>query len=142
MKRGTGLKANPEKTREWQQRSRKPIAKVAKRHSRAFWAKRAGECRVRDGKRCRRCFLESSTYSGMTLDAAHVIPLASRGTRNDASLDLNELCNLVTLCRGCHTEKESLGWTWTSIGVVPDAALALEYGYREGSLPAKAGREI
>ena len=73
-----------------------------------------------------------------TLDAAHVVPLGSRGTRNDPGLDLNEPRNLVTLCRGCHGAKDARHeWAWASIGVVPEADLVARYGYREA---VRAGR--
>ena len=103
--------------------SRMPAADGA-----AFWRRQALACKERDDWRCRRC----GDATQPVLAAAHVVPLGIGGSRYKANDPRNALDNLKTLCFPCHALKdEQHGWTWASIGVTPDPALALRYGYRE-----------
>ncbi|HUU94617.1 MAG TPA: HNH endonuclease, partial [Phycisphaerae bacterium] len=106
----------------------KRIAAVSKRHKggAAWWSAQSKRCRERDDLRCQRCGAD------WRLGAAHVVPLGSRGTRNDAALDLNELRNLVTLCSRCNVaHDQELAFEWADIGVTPCPDLVAKYGYRE-----------
>lgn len=94
-----------------------------------FWHDRRRETLERDEWTCRRC---GYCADPTRLDAAHVIGLGSRGTRNDPDLDLNELRNLVVLCRRDHEAKDvHHSWAWADIGVTPDPELVEKYGWRE-----------
>lgn len=51
----------------------------------------------RDSHRCVQCLLP-----GNNLDAHHIIPVSDGG--------LDEVSNMITLCRKCHTEVHKIGW--------------------------------
>lgn len=66
----------------------------------AGWLKRAEEVRERDGRTCRRCG-KSEADNGEKLSVDHLIPWRTFDTAEEA----NQLDNLVSLCRHCHTLK-------------------------------------
>lgn len=71
------------------------------------WHERRAECIIRDGGRCRRCGVSEPAYlkeTGLGLDAHHVAPFGEFDGHEEA----NELSNLITLCRSCHSHMEGI----------------------------------
>ena len=71
------------------------------------WIEQRKRTLERDGYECRRCGITRSEHNekyGMDLDVHHKQPIREYDTPEDA----NELSNLITLCRPCHTTVEKM----------------------------------
>lgn len=82
------------------------IAKISDRHDATFWPKQRAAIREIQKGVCGWCVKERD------LDCAHIKGLGRLATRNDADHPLNQLANLIGLCRQCHREfdRQSVAW--------------------------------
>jgi DEAD/DEAH box helicase domain-containing protein len=80
------------------------------------WDQQRNAARARDAYRCRQCGRRETDRQH---DVHHIIPFRSFGYVpgiNENYQQANELDNLQTLCRACHTRAESTRGTQTALG--------------------------
>jgi len=80
------------------------------------WPQQRTAARQRDGYQCRQC---GALEAGREHDVHHVTPFRSFGYvpgENEHYLRANELSNLLTLCRTCHSRTEMGRGTQTALG--------------------------
>lgn len=71
------------------------------------WQKQREKALKRDNRRCQRCGIDSESHKekyGRDLDVHHITP----ARKYDDYDEQNRLSNLISLCRKCHREYESL----------------------------------
>ncbi len=81
------------------------------------WPQQRQAARARDGFRCRQCGRAETPEHQH--DVHHVVPFRSFGYvhgLNDNDRLANDLANLQTLCRACHTRAEAARGTQTALG--------------------------
>jgi DEAD/DEAH box helicase domain-containing protein len=83
------------------------------------WPAQRNAARARDAFRCRQCGRAEISGPGRQHDVHHIIPFRSFGYipgLNDNYLQANDLDNLQTLCRACHSRAETARGTQTALG--------------------------
>lgn len=92
MKRSRGLRADPEKVREWQRRTARPLARTAKAKPKVSDRSRR-QALARSGGRCVCC-------GARAVQVHHVLP------RQKWPEFIDEPANLVGVCVRCHERHE------------------------------------
>jgi 5-methylcytosine-specific restriction endonuclease McrA len=90
----SALKPNPEKVREWQARSRKPLRQTPRKQRASLTPAQVREVARQSGGRCIRC------GSKRRLQRHHALPV-SKWPEHE-----REPRNMVLACEGCHDEHE------------------------------------
>jgi DEAD/DEAH box helicase domain-containing protein len=83
------------------------------------WETQRNAARARDSFRCVQCGQPETREGGRQHDVHHIIPFRTFGYvpgLNDNYKLANDLDNLQTLCRACHTRVEAARGTQTSLG--------------------------
>jgi DEAD/DEAH box helicase domain-containing protein len=83
------------------------------------WEQQRNGARARDGFRCVQCGKPEAASEGRQHDVHHIIPFRTFGYvagLNENYRLANELDNLQTLCRACHTRAEAARGTQTALG--------------------------
>lgn len=81
----------------------RPLRPIRLRYSRDWWQLQRRALFHRTGGHCESC---GAPFDLRTMDAAHLIPLGMGHSRHDESNPLNELTNLLGVCRECHRRME------------------------------------